>query len=156
MPYAFIVVQESNKSGSCPISLINNSMLNESKVHSFYIFISPNKMTQHSNFPVGAMCDTASHWNASTLHNASHLAAHHKTAAASISSATTQAAGCTRVNLSIETLNLQQRCPPLAGKELDKLHECFYWNHKTASIPVSYTGMVIWSTAIVQTRFFGN
>jgi trehalose-6-phosphate synthase len=96
----FCKTTRSPKSGSCPITVINNFMSNKSKVES-YIFRSLNQMTQHSNFPVRAACDTASCWNASTLHNASHLAAHHKTAAASVSSVMTSVAGRTRVNSSM-------------------------------------------------------
>jgi len=50
---------ESQRSGSCSISVINNSTSKESKVDCFYIFRSPNKMTQYGNFPLRAACDTA-------------------------------------------------------------------------------------------------
>jgi hypothetical protein len=70
--------------GSCFISVINNSVSNESRFYCFDILKKcPKYMIQHSNFPLRAARDRTARGNGTTAHYTSQLAARHKTAVAS-------------------------------------------------------------------------
>ena len=74
---------ESKMAGNCSISVVNNSVLNESRVDCFNIFRKVRTRWQPSNLPLRAERGRAARGNGATVHSASHLAARHKAAAAS-------------------------------------------------------------------------